>query len=673
MTETMSIVLSLLALALLLPAVILFIECFLALFPPRSRDILQADRPPRVAVLIPAHDEEQMIGATVATIVSQLSPDDRVLVVADNCADRTGELARAAGADVISRKVESQQGKGYALAFGLRALSQDPPEVVVMVDADCTVGPNSIPGMADLSMRLGRPVQARYVMDIPHERDPLAVVSAFAFLVRNVVRPSGLDRLGLPCLLTGSGMAFPWPVIAAAPIRGESLVEDMQLGLDLAVAGCPPAFCAAAEVRSRLPEQRRAQTGQRRRWEHGHLAVWLNELPRLLRAALRQRRPDLLALALDLSVPPLSLLVLLGTAAMGAALAAGTWGGSWVPSGILAAAGLLVAAAIGAAWTGHARGRVPLSMLLLAPFYVLWKAPLYVEFLFRRQKAWVRTERGTGREAPAPTPDGASPPEIPCIRLRGVRIHALTQARCAEHVFRSLETGQGGWVATVNVDHLRRITRSSDFAVLCASASLAVADGMPLVWASRLQGTPLPGRVPGSDLLGCLAEEAAAQGRSVFLLGGDPGTGEASAEFLRRRIPRIRIAGTHCPPRGFEQDARAMAALTEALRDAAPDIVFVALGSPKQEALIARLRASFPRCWWLPVGISFSFLAGEVRRAPRWVQRLGLEWLHRLVQEPRRLARRYLVEDLPFALLLLAGAARLGVAKRLRGHGMKVC
>jgi len=275
------------------------------------------------------------------------------------------------------------------------------------------------------------------------------------------------------------------------------------------------------------------------------------------------------------------------------------------------------------------------------------------------------------REGAVEAPAGATPYDMPCIRLRGVRFHAATQLRCAEHVLRSLESGQGGWVATVNVDHLRRISRSRDFAGTCASASLVVADGMPLVWASRLQGTPLPERVAGSDLLGRLAEQAAAQGRSIFLLGGDPGTADASAALLRRRFPRIRIAGTHCPPMGFERDARQMAALIASLRDAAPDIVFVALGSPKQEALITRLRGSFPRCWWLPVGISFSFLAGGVRRAPRWVQRLGLEWLHRLLQEPRRLARRYLVEDLPFALVLLAGSALAGARERFRRRGRK--
>jgi len=236
-------------------------------------------------------------------------------------------------------------------------------------------------------------------------------------------------------------------------------------------------------------------------------------------------------------------------------------------------------------------------------------------------------------------------------------IHAVTEAECVRYIIGAMERAEGGWVATANLDHLRRYLAEPDFARLYADASLVVADGMPLVWASRLQGTPLPQRVAGSNLIWSLSEAAAAHGYSVFLLGGAPQTAERAAEILRGRYPRLRVAGTDCPPPGFEKDPAHVQRIARLLEQAGPDIVYVALGSPKQEQLIVRLRGRLPRAWWLGIGISFSFVAGQVRRAPLWMQRAGLEWLHRLVQEPSRLSRRYLLHGLPFGAALLAESA----------------
>jgi N-acetylglucosaminyldiphosphoundecaprenol N-acetyl-beta-D-mannosaminyltransferase len=251
----------------------------------------------------------------------------------------------------------------------------------------------------------------------------------------------------------------------------------------------------------------------------------------------------------------------------------------------------------------------------------------------------------------------ASGGDLPFVRVGGVRIHALTEAQSIEHILGQLDAGRGGWVVTVNVDHLRLFSRDPEYAGLCALASLTVADGMPLVWASYLQGTPLPERVAGSSLLGSLTAAAARRGRAVFLLGGGPGTAHAAASLLRQRHPGLRLAGTHCPAVGFEKDPGSIAHLAERLSAAAPDIVYVGLGKPKQDLLIQQLRGRLPQAWFIGVGISFSFVCGVVLRAPVWMQRVGLEWLHRLAQEPRRLGPRYLLHGLPFAAGLLGGAA----------------
>ena len=257
-------------------------------------------------------------------------------------------------------------------------------------------------------------------------------------------------------------------------------------------------------------------------------------------------------------------------------------------------------------------------------------------------------------------------PARPRIELFGIAVDAMTERECVEHVLLALAAGQGGVLVTLNLDFLRRLLRDAAFRTICARATLTLLDGMPLIWGSRLQRTPVPGRVAGSNLIWSLPAAAAAAGRSVFLFGGAPGTAARAAAILQERNPTLRIAGTSCPPLGFERDPAAVAGALAEIQGARPDIVFVALGLPKQEVLIDRWRSALPAAWWLGVGISFSFVAGDVVRAPRWMQRSGLEWLHRLWQEPKRLARRYLLQGIPFAACFLARCAWRGLRGRRR-------
>ncbi len=275
------------------------------------------------------------------------------------------------------------------------------------------------------------------------------------------------------------------------------------------------------------------------------------------------------------------------------------------------------------------------------------------------------SEAGSLGEAVAPPEQGSSAEDratpIPTITLMGWPLAAITEQQSVEHILDQLDQGHGGWVVTPNLDHLRRLVRDRSFAELCRPATLLVPDGMPLIWASRLQRTPLPERVAGSSLVSTLSEEAARRGRSIFLLGGDPGTAEGAGEALCRRYQGLKIAGTHCPIMGFEKDEQEIGKIADILKQASPDIVYVALGSPKQEWLISQLQEQLPNAWWMGVGISFSYLCGSVKRAPRWARKTGLEWCFRLFQEPRRLIKRYLWEDLPFGVFLLVKAAIRGL------------
>lgn len=245
----------------------------------------------------------------------------------------------------------------------------------------------------------------------------------------------------------------------------------------------------------------------------------------------------------------------------------------------------------------------------------------------------------------------------PRIELQGIVFDAITESQTCALIIDALHRQCGGYVVTANLDHLLRCNRFRRYKSLVRQADLVVADGMPLIWASHLQGTPLPERVAGSTLCLSLARALAEHGYSLFLLGGNTGVAEQAARVLKERFHGLRIAGTFFPEFGFEKDPAQLEAIRYHIKDSQPDIVYVCLGSPKQEELIDQLRTDFPNVWWMGVGISLSFIAGEVPRAPLWVQRLGLEWIHRLAQEPRRLAKRYLVDGIPFAIQLLAYSA----------------
>jgi len=387
------IVLLAIALGLLVPIYVLFIECIAALFP-NQRITWQVVAPrPRVDVLVPAHNEAAGIRATLNTLLPQLTAPDRLVVVADNCDDETAAIARTFGATVLERQEPTRRGKGYALDYGLRFIALNPPAVVVVIDADCVVHPGTIERIARLATTTARPVQATYLMQQPINLRPKDAVSALAFMVKNLVRPTGLDRLRLPCLLTGTGMALPWSVIREVSLASSNIVEDMQLGLDLAMAGHAPVFCSDAKVTGLLPQQKHAAKSQRTRWEHGHLQTLLTQVPKLLRASVRQKRFDLFAIALDLCVPPLSLLVMLWSAAMGGALLAAGLGISWMPTILLAMEGLLISISIVGAWIKFGRTNLPMLTLLAVPIYILWKIPLYFAFLVRPQTKWIRTQR----------------------------------------------------------------------------------------------------------------------------------------------------------------------------------------------------------------------------------------------------------------------------------------
>jgi len=186
---------------------------------------------------------------------------------------------------------------------------------------------------------------------------------------------------------------------------------------------------------------------------------------------------------------------------------------------------------------------------------------------------------------------------------------------------------------------------SAEIRAAYADASLSLADGMPLIWASRIAGDALPEKVSGSDLVRPLLMGAARRGLGVYLLGAAPGVAQKAAGLLVEEIPGLRIVGFDSPPLGFEKDPELERRALDKMRYASPDLALVALGCPKQELLMHRWSSQDRTPVMLGIGASLDFIAGKVKRSPPWMSRIGLEWVYRIIQDPKRLARRYLIQD----------------------------
>lgn len=376
------------------PAWIFCMEVLLGLWPTAQPEERKTQKPITMAVIVPAHNESLGIAETVIHLRAALGPEDRLLVIADNCTDDTQNKAREAGAEVIERTNPIERGKGFALSYAATELGRRPPDVVVVMDADCRVKRGTVRDLASLAYAKNRPVQAVYLMERARSGGALSGISAFAFLVRNWLRPLGLKRLGFPCLLTGTGMAFPWELFRDAPATHGFLVEDLLMGHELALLGAPPLLDESIQVDSFLPEADAASFKQRRRWEHGQLTVLKTLAPRLFSAGLLRMNPGLIALALDATVPPLALLVVLEIATVSSALVLFLLGGPGLPFAIAGVTFALMSLVVLGAWIAHGRKLLTPRELLSIPGYILWKIPLYRSFLRSGAHGeWERTDR----------------------------------------------------------------------------------------------------------------------------------------------------------------------------------------------------------------------------------------------------------------------------------------
>jgi cellulose synthase/poly-beta-1,6-N-acetylglucosamine synthase-like glycosyltransferase len=381
----------LLAIAVALPVLMLSLECLVGLRPRTRRDP-RMESPP-IVVLMPAHNEAVGVARSVRSVLEQLRACDRLLVIADNCSDDTAGVATAAGATVVERSDPARRGKSHALAFGREHLqctdgSRPKSSIIVLVDADCSPGPDAIRQLAWTAWRRNAAVQGAYLLVSPPHADTIVKLSSFAFLIKNLVRQRGLQRLTGAALLQESGMAFPAAMFARLEWDRLSLVEDLDMGIRLVVSGERVLFEERASFVSDA-SSRAGTGGQRRRWEHGMLRSMGRSVPGLLGAGICGR-PRLLLLALDQCVPPAALLIALAAGdTIGVAALVG-WHASLQ---LLLGCDLILGSSLVLVWAKHGREILPGRALLALPSYMAWKLPIAFQFITRRQREWLRTER----------------------------------------------------------------------------------------------------------------------------------------------------------------------------------------------------------------------------------------------------------------------------------------
>jgi glycosyltransferase involved in cell wall biosynthesis len=348
----------------------------------------------RTTVVIPAHNEGSGILPTIHDIQAQLGPSDSILLVADNCTDDTAAIVRAAGVEVAVRADPMRRGKGYALEFGVRQLCLNPPDVVVIMDADCRLGENALRCMSERAMASGRPVQSLYLMLAPENAPPGKGVNLFTWRVRNWIRPIGLGLFGLPTQLFGTGMAFPFSLLKDRDLGNSRLAEDCALGIALASAGHPPLFVSEARVHSHFPVSQAGSESQRQRWEKGHLENIVDLVPGALARSWRDRNLGLAALAIDMAVPPLALLVLVTALCAVLGGIACMLGASSVALAIPLLSVLLVVLGTALAWRTAGRDVLPLSELLRLPLHAIRKLGFYHGIASgKASSSWIRTDR----------------------------------------------------------------------------------------------------------------------------------------------------------------------------------------------------------------------------------------------------------------------------------------
>lgn len=388
-----------LLLALILSPLILLTFCFavelFAGLAPLRKQPTTTSAAIKAVIIVPAHDEAAILESRLSALAAAVEGRARILLVADNCSDATAEIARRVGVSVVERFDAERRGKGFALDFARQSLQANPPDVALIVDADCAMDGESISRLIARCVATGRPCQAANLQNPRPDAPPTVQLSTFAFYIKNVVRQRALQRISGRVHLLGTGMALPWKVFERAELATDHIVEDLKMGLELAEKGHAPLLVEDAAVWSNAETQKNT-LAQRRRWEGGFLQNALGTGPRMLLCSVMRGDIRGIWAAVDVLIPPFALLMLINIAALAAgAFVTSFAGAAYWPLLLLAASVALAGAGLVMAWIGGGSRFVSATALTQAPAYLIWKLPLYLGLARRgAPKQWVRTRRG---------------------------------------------------------------------------------------------------------------------------------------------------------------------------------------------------------------------------------------------------------------------------------------
>ncbi|GAA0070284.1 WecB/TagA/CpsF family glycosyltransferase [Clostridium sardiniense] len=232
------------------------------------------------------------------------------------------------------------------------------------------------------------------------------------------------------------------------------------------------------------------------------------------------------------------------------------------------------------------------------------------------------------------------------IKFLNIEVDNLTMDEAVEAIDTLIQKGEPSYVVTPNVDHIVKLEKDTEFRDVYENADLILTDGMPLIWISKLKGNPIKEKVSGSDLFPKVCELASKKGYSVFLLGAAEGVADIAAKKLKNKYKKLNILGTYSPSYGFEKKEDEIHKIIEIINGCRPDILAVGLGAPKQEKFLYKYKNKLNVPISLAIGASIDFEAGNINRAPKWMQNYGLEWAYRLCKEPKRMFKRYIIDDL---------------------------
>jgi cellulose synthase/poly-beta-1,6-N-acetylglucosamine synthase-like glycosyltransferase len=345
-------------------------------------------------IIVPAHDEAAILDGRLAALKQAVGGAFSILLVADNCSDATADIARRHRVDVIERSDHERRGKGHALDFARRHLQANPPDVVLIVDADCMMNSKSIALLVDRCAAVGSPCQATNLQAPAPDASPAVQLSTFAFFIKNVIRQRAMQRLAGRVHLLGTGMAFPWPIFERAALATGNIVEDLMLGQELAMNGHAPIFVEEATVWSDA-ETTGNTLSQRRRWEGGFLQNAFKTGPAAFARSLLNGDVRSLWAAINVMIPPFALLILINLALLlgGVLVGSMTHAAVW-PLFVFGGTVVLAGVALALAWFAGGSRFVSFKGLAQIPFYLAWKLPIYLGFARRgAPKEWVRTGR----------------------------------------------------------------------------------------------------------------------------------------------------------------------------------------------------------------------------------------------------------------------------------------